>query len=217
MTIGSTSAVTSQIGFHVPPLTTATNNYGFFGEVASGTNRYNLYMAGTADNYMAGNTGIGGPSTVNIKLSVTGGSGNSANPAIMVNGVTGSGTINIFNDMAAGSYNSIVTAGSKGILANGANSTTARASFVLGVWSDLDYGIRIEGGSTTNILHYGTAINIPSATTSIPSIVRGRASQTANLMQWQNSAGTVLAYVGADGSSSFYEGDQNVLATSIFQ
>jgi hypothetical protein len=37
----------------------ATNTYGFFGNIASGTNRWNLYMAGTAANYMAGSLGIG--------------------------------------------------------------------------------------------------------------------------------------------------------------
>jgi hypothetical protein len=40
-------------------MTGATNNYGFFGNIASGTNRWNLYMAGTAANYMAGKLSIG--------------------------------------------------------------------------------------------------------------------------------------------------------------
>lgn len=59
-TIGASSAVTNQIGFNVgSSLTGATNNYGFYGAIASGTGRYNLYMAGTADNYLAGSLGIG--------------------------------------------------------------------------------------------------------------------------------------------------------------
>jgi hypothetical protein len=41
-------------------MTGATNNYGFQGTLAvSGTTRYNLYMNGTAPNYLAGNLGIG--------------------------------------------------------------------------------------------------------------------------------------------------------------
>jgi trimeric autotransporter adhesin len=60
-TIGSTSAVTSQYGYFVDStLTGATNNYGFYSAIASGTNRWNLYMAGTAANYMAGSLSIGG-------------------------------------------------------------------------------------------------------------------------------------------------------------
>jgi hypothetical protein len=61
-TIGAGSAVTTQYGYYVDSsLTGATNNYGFYGNIASGTNRYNLYMAGTAANYLAGTlTAIGG-------------------------------------------------------------------------------------------------------------------------------------------------------------
>ena len=59
-TIGAGSAVTTQNGFIVQQnLTGATNNYGFFGNIAAGSGRFNLYMQGTADNYMAGSLGIG--------------------------------------------------------------------------------------------------------------------------------------------------------------
>jgi hypothetical protein len=53
--IGAGSAVSNQYGFTADStLIGATNNYGFYGNIASGTGRYNLYMAGTADNYLAG-------------------------------------------------------------------------------------------------------------------------------------------------------------------
>ena len=65
-TIGAGSSITTQEGFRVDStLTGATNNYGFRGMIASGTNRYNLYMDGTADNYLAGNVGIGTGTTTN--------------------------------------------------------------------------------------------------------------------------------------------------------
>ena len=71
-TIGATSVVTSQYGFVANSnLTGATNNYGFYGNIASGTSRYNLYMNGTADNYLAGNVGIG-KNTPTTKLEVAG-------------------------------------------------------------------------------------------------------------------------------------------------
>ena len=54
-TIGAGSTVTNQFGFLADSsLTGATNNYGFYGNIASGTGRYNFYAAGTADNYFAG-------------------------------------------------------------------------------------------------------------------------------------------------------------------
>jgi len=64
-TFGAGSTITSQAGFYVDnTLIGATNNYGFFGNIASGTNRWNLYMNGNADNYLAGNTGIGVSQTI---------------------------------------------------------------------------------------------------------------------------------------------------------
>jgi hypothetical protein len=54
-------AVTSQYGFNVGSgLTGATNNYGFYGDIASGTGRWNLYMNGTAANYLGGDTIVNG-------------------------------------------------------------------------------------------------------------------------------------------------------------
>jgi len=59
VTIGAGSAVTSQFGYHAESLTTATNNYGFYSNIASGSNRWSFYAAGSAQNYFAGNVGIG--------------------------------------------------------------------------------------------------------------------------------------------------------------
>lgn len=73
-TFGAGSSVTNQYGFSVSgSLTGATNNCGFYGGIAAGTGRYNLYMAGTADNYLAGSLGIGVvPSASSAILSVSG-------------------------------------------------------------------------------------------------------------------------------------------------
>jgi len=54
-TIGAGSTVTVQYGFLAQnTLTGATSNYGFFGNIASGTGQYNFYSAGTADNFFNG-------------------------------------------------------------------------------------------------------------------------------------------------------------------
>jgi hypothetical protein len=59
-TIGAGSAINNQYGFVAESgITTATNNYGFYANIASGSGRYNFYAAGTADNYFAGAVGIG--------------------------------------------------------------------------------------------------------------------------------------------------------------
>ena len=69
---GAGSVVTNQFGFHVhSSMTGATNNYGFYGNIASGTGRWNLYMNGTAANYLAGSLGIGSTSLSNTNLNIT--------------------------------------------------------------------------------------------------------------------------------------------------
>ena len=80
-TFGASSAVTNQYGFFVDStLIGATNNYGFYGNIASGTGRYNFYANGTANNFMAGplilgNSALAGTTNAGLILSrnVTGG------------------------------------------------------------------------------------------------------------------------------------------------
>jgi hypothetical protein len=79
LTIGAGSAVTNQYGFFAESsLTGATNNYGFYSAIPSGTGRYNFYAAGTADNYIAGRVEIGGTDAramVNVGGSIVTGTG----------------------------------------------------------------------------------------------------------------------------------------------
>jgi hypothetical protein len=66
--------VTNHYGFFADStITQASNNYGFYGNIASTTSSWNLYMNGTANNYLAGNTGIGANKTSpNATLDVSG-------------------------------------------------------------------------------------------------------------------------------------------------
>lgn len=60
-TIGAGSTVTNQFGFFADSsLTGATNNYGFYGNIASAANRYNFYANGTAPNWFSGDVRIFG-------------------------------------------------------------------------------------------------------------------------------------------------------------
>ena len=93
------AAITSQYGVYVAnSLTGATNNYGFYSNIASGTGRWNFYANGTADNYFAGNVGIGTSSPTN-KLTVDGNAnitgnttlGDASTDTVTVNGYVGVG------------------------------------------------------------------------------------------------------------------------------
>jgi hypothetical protein len=60
VTGGSRTAPTNQFGFRArSSLIGATNNFGFYGDIAAGTGRWNFYANGTAQNYFNGNVGIG--------------------------------------------------------------------------------------------------------------------------------------------------------------
>jgi hypothetical protein len=114
-TLGAGASLTAQGGFVVQSsMTQATSNYGFWGALASATGRWNLYMSGSAANYMAGRLGVGATLTSGAMAQIT-------------------------------------------------NTTAADKALV----------------------------------------VKGAASQTGYLTDWQNSSGTSLAYVDSSGSAKF--------------
>jgi hypothetical protein len=54
-TLGAGSSITSQYGFFAnATLTGATNNYGFYSNIPGAAGRWNIYIAGTADNFFQG-------------------------------------------------------------------------------------------------------------------------------------------------------------------
>jgi hypothetical protein len=79
-TFGAGSSVSTQTGFFVHSgMTGASTDYGFYGDLAAATNVWNLYMNGTAQNYLAGNTGIGTTSITALSGYTTLAVGNATN------------------------------------------------------------------------------------------------------------------------------------------
>lgn len=77
--VGSGSTVTNQFGFSVDSgLTGATNNYGFRGAIPAGTNRWNVYMDGTANNAYAGLSRFGATTVPVNTVDITGSLGRGA-------------------------------------------------------------------------------------------------------------------------------------------
>jgi len=85
-------------------------------------------------------------------------------------------------------------------------SRSLYTSASLGVWASVNADP--QGGSTGNALTVQTY-----NTTSKGIVIVGQASQTANLQEWQNNSGTVLAKVAADGQLSVGSGTSNYLST----
>jgi hypothetical protein len=195
-TIGASSTVTSQFGFvATASLIGAINNFGFYGDIAAGTNRWNLYMNGTANNYLAGNLGVGIDSSAwgNGQRAIQTPAGaiwnvNSSNMTIVQN-MFSDGTEKYINNGFASSYNQnsgqhvwrTAPSGTAGnaltftqvmtLLANGnlLLNTTADAGFKL----DVNGTARVQGRLTLqNAFTIGNSFNtnrlgiIPSTTTS---------------------------------------------------
>jgi hypothetical protein len=103
-TFGASSTVTNQFGFYVDSsLISATNNFGFYGAIANGTNRWNLYLTG-ADNYIGSKLLIGTTTVGTQRLQVNGdtllkGSGpTSATSALLVQNSSGTDMFTILNN-----------------------------------------------------------------------------------------------------------------------
>lgn len=68
---GTGYTLTNAYGLYIQDQTKGTNNYGITSLVSSGTNKYNIYASGTAQNYFAGSVGIGVTSPA-VKFDVLG-------------------------------------------------------------------------------------------------------------------------------------------------
>ena len=142
-TLGAGSAVTNQYGFVADSsLTGATNNYGFYSAIASGSNRWNFYANGTADNYFAGNTGIGFAPTSSTRLRVRGSDTAFGSSAVYVENSATTALFSVRND---GSFYTGLAASSPYNLttANAANAVLDANGYLYRSTSSLRYKLNV--------------------------------------------------------------------------
>ena len=118
--------------------------------------------------------------------------------------IPGGGAYGVFSHAQAATGIPVVARGAASQTANLQEWQTSAGTVVANVSST---GI-IQSNTVTDLTNSGTYLNLTSSiarfdgriagTTTFA--IRGAASQTANLQEWQNSAGTVLARVGASGN-----------------
>jgi hypothetical protein len=173
--IGAGSTVTNQRGFFVESgLTGATNNFGFYGDIPAGTNRWNLYMSGTAANYMAGALGIGSTGLTNITLrlgkTITGSTTSYAiyNAGVVQSDVTGAAWNNISELNTAASAFTLANfyhyGATQGTIGAGSTITTQRGFFANSnlTGATINYGFQgsiPSGTNRWNLYMDGTAAN----------------------------------------------------------
>jgi hypothetical protein len=187
--LGASSVVTSQVGFIADStLTGATNNYGFYSDIASGTGRWNFHANGTAQNYMAGNLGLA-VAIPTVRLDVSGSTTiSSQNNVAAAFGTTTSGRLLVGS--ITGNTPFIGSEGATNLLLNTNSVNRVHISSVGRI------GI---GGTSTGAMVF--MVNTTAA--DIAFVVKGASAQTGNLQQWQDSASTILAYVDSAGAAKF--------------
>ncbi len=134
----------NQYGFNVhSSLTTATNNYGFYSDIASGTGRWNFYANGTAANYFAGDmqldktvtaTGTTGAQTINKNAGTVNFAAAATSLVVTDSRVTANSIIICTvgtNDTTMKSVAAVAGAGSFTLHANAAATAETRVNFLI--------------------------------------------------------------------------------------
>ena len=161
-TIGATSAVTTQVGFNVDSgLTGATNNYGFNGNIAAATGAYNLYMAGTANNYLAGALGIGATTTTGYSLAIT----KNITGATVAYGAYSNGIVQSDVTSLGGGFTSALgTQATTFTVTSLRQFYAAQGTFGSGSTVSNNYGFFVDANLTGATNNYGFFGNIAAAT-----------------------------------------------------
>ena len=156
---GAASTITEQYGILIRNLSSGNANYGIFGQVSAGNNKWNLYMNGTANNFMAGGLGIGTTSlaghTLHIARNVTG--------ATVTYGVANFGVVQSDVTTAINYFNTFgQTSAATFTLGEMTHYKAAQGTFGLGSTVTNQYGFFAQSNLTGATFNFGFRGDIPS-------------------------------------------------------
>lgn len=147
--------LTNNYGIYVADQTAGTNIYGYRSVISAGTNKYNLYIDGTASNYFGGAVNIAPPAPAGTSLTA--------------NFVNITGTLNTTNTAPAAGVNITVnSAGSSGqgqmALYSNLSAGYTGSSFTYGVFSNNSAAGTGTGGITATQANYGMYSQVQGTT-----------------------------------------------------
>ena len=219
VTLGTSASITSQHGIRIEDLTSGTNNFGITSLVSSGTNKWNIYVSGTAANYFAGNVGIG-TTTPEYRLQVSGTTGqtfsiervaSSIGSSTALGTIAGTGEIPTLTAdgasiqfLGAGTWSSTSAPGRIVFNTTPAATTTPVERFQLAageaVFNDPgnDYDFRVESDTNTHAFFVQGSDGFVGIGTSAPDrLLHLSSADTAYLrLENQDSTGTVGQFIG---------------------
>jgi len=177
---GAGSTITNQHGVYVQNQTQGTNNYGITSLVSSGSNKWNIYASGTANNYFAGNVGIG-TSAPSSNLEVSSGS----DTVLTINAANNADAKLVFSEAGSAEYT---------IIMDGLSGSTQSLQF----YNNRTATEAMRISSTGNV---GIGTSSPSAPVEIVYAASGQ--QVAQ--RWRSGAGNVygLDFVGNNADNGW--------------
>jgi hypothetical protein len=215
-TIGSGSVVTNQYGyFSDSSMIGATNNFGFYGNIPSGTNRWNIYMGGTAKNYLNGSLLIGSTIDAGYKLDVTG--------TTRFIGTTASDTAPLGSELAAvtGTGTSWTLAGTNLNVGGYTHTTgditalTTSLAAVSGTYYQITYTITGRTAGSITIAYGGTSTAGITATGATGPLASSTAVLT--ITPTTDFDGTIVLSIKSIGTSIASSAFANSSGTSIVE
>jgi hypothetical protein len=217
-TFGAGSSVTNQYGFAVnSALIGGTNNYGFYGDIPSGTNRWNLYMNGTANNYLAGSLGIGSTTLTGYSLRV----GKSATGATTYSSITSSEQIQSDVTSVYRSFYSLPnTNAATFTLGTLAHFQATQDTFGAGSTVTNQYGYLVSSNLTGATNNYAFRSAIPAGTGRFNLYMDGTADNYLagnigiGVSQNYVSSGPILTTTLTNGGSGYVDGTYTDVAST---
>jgi len=208
--LGAGSTITNQYGLYVDDQTNGTNNYGIRTIVSSGTNKWNIYASGTAQNYFAGNVGIGTTTTVEVFEAIGTVTGYVFRPKGLADSAAAPGLC-VYNEPDTGFFRP--AANTIGVSTGGVEAArfNSSGSFIITGAGGLGYGTG-SGGTVTQTTSRTTGVTLNKTNGAI-TLFTAAGSITATTFTVTNStvAATDVIHVCQKSGTNLY----NTLVTAV--